>query len=530
MATLLPPPSKRQRIEQSQVSKTQQDIDLALVVGADDAGSIRLQFRDKTTNKATGAPIVIALKDANVKNLTTLANQFNGSSDDERVTYRFSYYIPPLDGEEDVVREGVPSDLLKSNKGGLKNGKNALDAYNKEPNVIVYQQPEAVFRVRAASRCSATIPGHGQPILSLAFSPDSSTMTTGSGDNTARIWDLDTGTPKHTLKGHTGWVLEVAYSPDGNMIATGSLDHSMRLWNARTGAPLGGPLKAHSNRISGLAWEPYHLQKLGNPRLVSASKDRTARIWDVALRRTEVCLTGHKEAITSVCWGGTGKIYTSSRDKTIRVWNPESGSLLQTLAGHSHWVNHLALSTDCILRTAFYDHTRRIPGDADGKVQKAKERFDAAAKVDGKIRERLVSASEDNTLYLWEPEVSQKPIARMLGHQKQVNHVAFSPDGVYVASAAFDNHVKIWNSQDGKFVHTLKGHVGPVFQVCFSADSRLLVSASSDTTLKVWDTRKGVLSRDLPGHQGRVFAVGWSPDGEKVGSGGEDKAVKLWRN
>lgn len=530
MATLLPPPRKRQRLEQAEISKTQQDIESPPDDDAENAGSIRLQFRDKTTNKATGAPIVIALKDANIQNLTTLANQFNGANADERVTYRFSYYIPPLDGEEDVLREGVPSDLLKSKKGVFPINEDGPERYNKEPNVIVYQQPEAVFRVRPASRCSSTITGHGSSILALAFSPGSSTMTTGSGDNTARIWDLDTGTPKHTLKGHTHWVLEVAYSPDGNIIATGSLDNTIRLWDAQTGAALGGPLKAHGDRISGLAWEPYHLQKRGNPWLVSASKDKTARIWDVALRRTDVTLTGHKGQITSICWGGTGRIYTGSRDKTIRAWDPETGALLQTLIGHSHWVNHLALSTDSILRTSFHDHLRDIPETTDAKVRKAMERFDAATKIDGKIRERLVSASEDNTLYLWEPEVSEKPISRMLGHQKQVLHVAFSPDGVYVASAAFDNHVKLWNSQDGKFIHTLKGHVGPVYRVCFSADSRFLVSASSDTTLKVWDIRKGVLSRDLPGHQDEVFAVGWSYDGEKVGSGGKDKKVKLWRN
>lgn len=530
MATLVPPPSKRQRVEHSEKSRIQQDVEAQPDPVAEDAGDIRLELRDETTNKATGPPIIIALKDANLKNLTTLANQRRGSDTDQRVTYRFSYYMAPEDGEEGVLHEGVPSDLLRRKRSNLSNGSDESSPKKKEPNLVVRQRPEAVFRVHAPSRCCATIAGHGEPILTLAFSPDSSTMTTGSGDNTARIWDLDTGTPKHTLKGHTGWVLDVAYSPDGNMIATGSKDHTIRLWNAKTGAGLGGSLKAHSNRISSLAWEPYHLQKPGNPRLASASKDRTVRIWNAVLRRTETTLAGHTEAITCVCWGGTGKIYTGSRDRTIRVWNPESGSLLQTLADHSHWVNHLALSTDSILRTAFHDHSRNIPETADGKAQKAKERFEAAAKVDGQIKERLVSASEDNTLYLWEPEVSQKPITRMLGHSKLVNHVAFSPDGMYVASAAFDNLVKIWSSQDGKFIHTLRGHVGPVFRVCFSADSRLLVSASSDTTVKVWNTTNGTLSMNLPGHKGRVFAVGWSSDGEKVGSGGEDKAVKLWRN
>ena len=143
--------------------------------------------------------------------------------------------------------------------------------------------------------------------------------------------------------------------------------------------------------------------------------------------------------------------------------------------------------------------------------------------MDGVIIERLVTASDDFTMYLWEPSKSTKPIARLTGHRKLVNHVSFSPDGRIIASASFDNTVKLWNSRDGKFLYTLSGHVAPVYQCSFSADSRLLVSSSKDTTLKIWDVRTGKLHTDLPGHQDEVFAVDWSPDGKKVASGGNDK-------
>ena len=355
-------------------------------------------------------------------------------------------------------------------------------------------------------------------------------MASGSGDNTARIWDCDTGTPLHTLKGHTSWVLAVSFSLDGSILASGSMDNTVRLWNVITGEALGGPLKGHTRWITSLAWEPYHNQDPGKPRLASASKDATVRIWDVPLRRIETVLFGHKGSITCVRWGGVGKIYTSSQDKSIKIWDAKTGSCLQTLATHSHWVNHLALSTDFVLRTSYHDHTGSVPETVDAKISKAKERFQKSATVNQALVERLVSASDDNTIFLWDPANSQKPVARLLGHQKQVNHVTFSPDGAYIASAGFDNHVKIWNGRDGGFIATLRGHVGAVYQCCFSADSRLLVSASKDTTLKVWDVRTGKLSLDLPGHQDEVYAVDWSPDGQKVGSGGKDKMVRIWRH
>jgi len=400
-----------------------------------------------------------------------------------------------------------------------------------EDSISLHYQPQAVFRVRAVSRCSSSIPGHGEAILATQFSSASSSrVATGSGDNTARIWDCETGTPLHTLKGHTSWVLVVSWSPDDSMIATGSMDNTVRLWDPQTGDALGTPLKGHTKWVRSLAWEPFHLQAPGRPRLASASKDATVRIWDVVPKRIETVLSGHKGSVSCVRWGGTGQIYTSSQDKTVKIWKASDGILISTLTAHAHWVNHLALSTDFILRTAYHDHTDEIPGSPAEKLAKALSRFEVAATINGEVVERLVSASDDFTIYLWNPSSTLKPVARLLGHQKQVNHVTFSPNGQIIASAAFDNHVKLWNASDGKFLFSLRAHVGPVYMTSFSADSRLLVSASKDTTLKVWDVATGKMKEDLIGHRDEVFAVDWAPDGGRVTSGGKDKAVRIWRH
>lgn len=310
------------------------------------------------------------------------------------------------------------------------------------------------------------------------------------------------------------------------------MDNTVRLWDPTKGTPLGeGILRGHSKWITSLAWEPFHLQAPGLPRLASSSKDATVRIWDVVSERIESVLSGHAASVTCIRWGGTGHIYTASQDKTVKIWNTSKGTLIQTLSAHAHWVNHLALSTDFVLRTAYHDHTGLVPSTQEAKLAKAKKRFTDAATLNNEIVERLVTASDDFTIYLWEPSRTTKPLARLHGHQKQVNHVTFSPDGLYIASSSFDNHIKLWSARDGAFLSTLRGHVGPVYMSCFSPDSRLLVSGSKDTTLKVWDVaRGGKLKEDLPGHKDEVFAVDWSPDGGKVGSGGKDKAVRVWRH
>ncbi|KAK7527643.1 WD domain-containing protein [Phyllosticta citriasiana] len=527
MATLPPPPSKRQKTAATAVAREQ------AAVPEIPSGSVRVKFIDQATGEANDLPVVsIPLQQAQVKNLETLLNELQGHEDAaDQIPYRFFYGGAGNEEQKEGERGEALGDNADLWNSLIKDGKATT-----EQEIVLQYAPQAVFRVRAVTRCAASMSGHGQPILATQFSPvDSSIMASGSGDGTARIWDCNTNTPKHTLKGHTSWVLVVSWSPSGDMIATGSMDNTVRLWNPKTGAALGQPLKGHTKWITSISWEPYHLQQPGRPRFASSSKDATVRLWDAVGHKADISLSGHKSTVSCVRWGGTGLIYTASHDKTVKVWNASDGSLKHTLSAHAHWVNHLALSTDFVLRTGYFDHSPNVPKpttDAE-KLALAKQRFEKAATINGAIVERLVTASDDFTMYLWSPLSSStptKPLARLTGHAKQVNHVTFSPDGLYIASASFDNSLKLWNANTGAFVSTLRAHVAPVYQCCFSADSRLLVSASKDTTLKVWDVAKGKLSVDLPGHQDEVYAVDWSTDGKGVASGGKDKAVRTWRH
>lgn len=81
----------------------------------------------------------------------------------------------------------------------------------------------------------------------------------------------------------------------------------------------------------------------------------------------------------------------------------------------------------------------------------------------------------------------------MTGHQQLINDVKFSPDGRIIASASFDKSIKLWESNTGKYITSLRGHVQAVYSISWSADSRLLVSSSADSTLK----RKQITSNML---------------------------------
>uniref|UniRef100_A0AAR2IUW5 Notchless protein homolog 1 n=1 Tax=Pygocentrus nattereri TaxID=42514 RepID=A0AAR2IUW5_PYGNA len=355
---------------------------------------------------------------------------------------------------------------------------------------VVYQ-PQAVFRVRAVARCTSSLQGHTEAVISVAFSPTGKYLASGSGDTTVRFWDLTTETPHHTARGHTNWVLSIAWSPDGKKLASGCKNSQILLWDPVTGQQIVKSLTGHTKWITWLCWEPLHL----NPEcryLASSSKDCSIRIWDTVLGRCDKILTGHTQSVTCVKWGGDGLLYTSSQDRTIKVWRAK-------------------------------DVRQKGSSLCGSKSAKSNIYFY------GEGAERLVSGSDDFTLFLWNPAEEKKPVARLTGHQALVNEVLFSPDTRLVASASFDKSIKIWDGKTGKYLTSLRGHVGAVYQVAWSADSRLLVSGSSDSTLKVWDVKTSKLNVDLPGHADEVFAVDWSPDGQRVASGGKDKCLRIWR-
>lgn len=423
-----------------------------------------------------------------------------------------------------------------------------LDTLKKLPNfesekvVKIIYRPESIFSVKPLTRASSTLEGHTDSILTVQFSPDGKHLASGGGDSIVRFWDTDTETPLFSSEGeeaesqasHSNWVLCVSFSPCATMLASGSMDGAFIIWDPFTGQPITRAVRAHSKWITALVWKPLHLDQ-DCSKILTTSKDGMIKIWNARMGQCVLSIQAHDSSITKAIWSGANFIYTCSQDKLIKVWD-ENGHCMKILKGHAHWINTITINNEFILRTGCFDNEdKEVMGKQNAHLdryvmhEKAKKRYE---KFKEKINthEKIVTGSDDFTLILWDPLNSDKPVNRMTGHQGLVNHVQFSPDTFYLASASFDKSIKIWNGHTGEFLCNLRGHVGPVYQIAWSPDSRLLLSGSKDSTLKCWNIKVKRLMHELPGHADEVYCVDWSPDGEKAVSGSKDRRLRIWKN
>jgi hypothetical protein len=154
---------------------------------------------------------------------------------------------------------------------------------------------------------------------------------------------------------NSGPVTHAAFSPDGTRIVTASHDRTARVWDAATGALL-ATCAGHLGEVNHAAFSP------DDTRIVSASHDRTARVWDAATGAPVATCEGHQSEVCRAAFSPDGtRIVTASDDRTARVWDAATGAPVATCEGHRGRVVHAAFSPDGTrIVTASSDCTARV--------------------------------------------------------------------------------------------------------------------------------------------------------------------------
>ncbi|HZN60499.1 MAG TPA: serine/threonine-protein kinase, partial [Planctomycetota bacterium] len=185
-------------------------------------------------------------------------------------------------------------------------------------------------------------------------------------------------------------------------------------------------------------------------KVVTASRDGTARIWSASRGDALQILRGHTGGVLSAYFDAAGRrVVTASGDATARIWDAESGQQLVVLSGHVHPIKGAYFSPD---------------------------------------GERVLTVSQ-NTARIWSSDTGA--VEHVLDqHAREVICAAFSPDGGQVVTGSADTTAIIWDVDTGAFLRRLTGHNSPIFDVQYSVDGKR-IATGSDPDARIWDSTSG---------------------------------------
>lgn len=236
-----------------------------------------------------------------------------------------------------------------------------------------------------------TLLGHDHTVSCVTFTKDGDTLYSASRDKTIKQWEVQSGHCKKTYESHTDWVRVVEVSPDQTMLASCGLDQTVCVWDIKTGNCI-TTLRDHDHVVESVCWsnlkadnniinnllddedaklarayvkkeEEKGTKLVGGMFLLSASRDRTIRLWMVFDGVCVKTIRGHDSWVRGVMFHPSGRYAIScSDDKTIRVWDfVKYGRCKSKFDAHESFISCVAWNMHSpMMATGCVDNSVRI--------------------------------------------------------------------------------------------------------------------------------------------------------------------------
>jgi platelet-activating factor acetylhydrolase IB subunit alpha len=334
--------------------------------------------------------------------------------------------------------------------------------------------------------------GHAGTITCLAIHPTFTVAVSGSEDGTIKVWDHESGEYTKTLKGHTNTVRSVAFTPTGTHLASASSDLSIKLWDISTYACV-RTLRGHDHTISAVRFIPSPLTGVDDMEKKSGNGTATA--------------TATATGIDSIV-AGTSFLISASRDKTIKFWDVETGFVEHTISDSNDWVRCLAVrdSDGMVMASAGNEQTISI-------YETTGDRNKIATLVG---HEHII----ETLSFVTAPTPAEKKDKG--APSKEINE--------YLASGGRDRSVRLWNITTEQCLNVFKYHENWVRSVILHPSGKYIISAGDDRTVRVMDIKSNRCLRTLEdAHPHFVTCLAMHHTLPIMVSGGVDQIVNCWQ-
>jgi len=258
----------------------------------------------------------------------------------------------PMSSAQDSTQWHLPEDTLAQ----LGNGSIEVIVYSPDGSRLAAAAGLGIWIYDAATGTElALLTGHIDVVNSIAFSPDGSTLGSGSEDNTVRLWDVATGKLKNILSGHTDTVESVAFSPDGETLASGSRDKTIHLWDVKTGLQK-YKLIGHTGTVNSVAFSP-------DGETLASGSEQEIRLWNAAtlaydFRSRAFSNRNDREGFI---WGiGVGTGMANYTQSLVEYWGDAyEGPQLEARGTESAFITNIRIGHGLTDQFLFY-YTSRI--------------------------------------------------------------------------------------------------------------------------------------------------------------------------